>query len=317
MEIGFIGLGAMGRAMAARLLSAGHRLRVWNRSPGPARELAGQGAEAVGGPAEAFRGDVAITMLADDAAYRSVGLAGPLLDQAPRGMIHLNMATVSVELTRELAAAHAERGLGYVAAPVFGRGDVAAAGKLTIVASGPEEALDRAAPLFDTLGQRTWRLGSDPSQAAAAKIAGNFMIASVIETIGEATTLAARHGVPAENAARGPDQLALQRAGVQELRHHHRGPEIPASGIPVGAGPQGRPARPRGGRRCQGSPPLCQRAPGCLPGSRRPRRRRSRLGRARRGRPAPGGTRDRCGSSPAGLIGRENRPRGRPVILQL
>jgi 3-hydroxyisobutyrate dehydrogenase-like beta-hydroxyacid dehydrogenase len=198
MEIGFLGLGAMGRAMASRLLSAGHRLRVWNRSPAPARELAGQGAEAVGTPGEAFRGDVAITMLADDAAYRTVGLAGPLVEQAPRGMIHVNMATVSVELTRELAAAHAKAGLRYVAAPVFGRGDVAAAGKLTIVASGPEEALEQAAPLFEAMGQRTWRLGSDPSQAAALKIAGNFMIASAIETIGEATTLAARHGVAPE-----------------------------------------------------------------------------------------------------------------------
>ncbi len=198
MEIGFIGLGAMGRAMASRLLSAGHRLRVWNRSPGPARELAGQGAEAVATAADAFRRDVVITMLADDAAYRWVGLAGPVLDQAPRGTIHLNMATVSVELTRELAAAHAERGLPYVAAPVFGRAEVAAAGKLTIVAAGPEAALDRAAPLFDAMGQRTWQLGSDPTQAAATKIAGNFMIASVIETIGEATTLAARHGVPPE-----------------------------------------------------------------------------------------------------------------------
>jgi 3-hydroxyisobutyrate dehydrogenase-like beta-hydroxyacid dehydrogenase len=198
MEIGFIGLGAMGRAMASRLLSAGHRLRVWNRSPGPARDLAAEGAQAVGTPAEAFRGDVAITMLADDGAYRSVGLAGPVLDQAPRGMIHLNMATVSVELTRELAAAHAERGLPYVAAPVFGRAEVAAAGKLTIVAAGPEEALDRAAPLLDAMGQRTWRLGPEPTQAAATKIAGNFMIASAIEAISEATTLAARHGVPPE-----------------------------------------------------------------------------------------------------------------------
>jgi 3-hydroxyisobutyrate dehydrogenase-like beta-hydroxyacid dehydrogenase len=198
MEIGFIGLGAMGRAMASRLLSAGHRLRVWNRSPGPARDLAAEGAQAVGTPAEAFRGDVAITMLADDGAYRSVGLAGPVLDQAPHWMIPLNMATVSVELTRELAAAHAERGLPYVAAPVFGRAEVAAAGKLTIVAAGPEEALDRAAPLLDAMGQRTWRLGPEPTQAAATKIAGNFMIASAIEAISEATTLAARHGVPPE-----------------------------------------------------------------------------------------------------------------------
>ena len=198
MEIGFIGLGAMGRAMAANLLSAGHRLRVWNRSPAPARQLAEHGAEAAGTPAEAFRGDVVITMLADDAAYRAVGLAGPVLDQAPPGLIHLNMATVSVDLTRELASAHAERGLSYVAAPVFGRAEVAAAGKLNIVAAGPESALDRAAPLFEALGQRTWRLGSDPTQAAAAKIAGNFMIASAIETMAEATTLADRHGVAPE-----------------------------------------------------------------------------------------------------------------------
>jgi 3-hydroxyisobutyrate dehydrogenase-like beta-hydroxyacid dehydrogenase len=198
MEIGFLGLGAMGRAMAARLVSAGHRVRVWNRSPGPAGELAQQGAEAVGAPAEAFLGEVAISMLADDDAYRSIGLPGPLLDQAPRGMIHLNMATVSVGLTRELAKAHAARGLQYGAAPVFGRGDVAAAGKLTIVAAGPTQALELVAPLCEAMGQRTWRLGEDPAQAAAAKIAGNFMIASAIETMGEATTLAARHGVPPE-----------------------------------------------------------------------------------------------------------------------
>jgi 3-hydroxyisobutyrate dehydrogenase-like beta-hydroxyacid dehydrogenase len=198
MEIGFLGLGAMGRAMAAHLLAVGHRLRVWNRSPGPARELAERGAEAASEAAEAFRGEVAITMLADDTAYRAVGLTGPVLDQAPQGLIHLNMATVSVELTRELARAHAARGLAYVAAPVFGRPDVAAAGKLTIVAAGPTEAMERVGPLCDALGQRTWRLGTDPGQAAAAKIAGNFMIASAIETIGEATTLASRHGVTAE-----------------------------------------------------------------------------------------------------------------------
>jgi 3-hydroxyisobutyrate dehydrogenase-like beta-hydroxyacid dehydrogenase len=198
MEIGFLGLGAMGKAMAANLLSAGHRVRAWNRSPGPAQELATLGAEVASSPVDAFRGEVVITMLADDAAYRSVGLLGPALEKAQPGTIHLNMATVSVELTRELAEAHTARALGYVAAPVFGRADVAAAGKLTIVAAGPAEALDRVDPLCDVLGQRTWRLGAEPTQAAALKIAGNFMIASAIEAMGEATTLAARHGVPAE-----------------------------------------------------------------------------------------------------------------------
>jgi 3-hydroxyisobutyrate dehydrogenase-like beta-hydroxyacid dehydrogenase len=198
MEIGFLGLGAMGRGMAGNLIAAGHRLRVWNRSPGPVEELVRRGAEAAGTPADAFRGEVAITMLADDSAIRAVGLAGPVLEGASPGLVHVNMATVSVELTRELAAAHAARGLGYVAAPVFGRAEAAAAGKLVIVAAGPDDAVNRAWPLFEALGQRAWRLGPDPVRAAAAKIAGNLMIASAIETIGEATTLASRHDVPAE-----------------------------------------------------------------------------------------------------------------------
>src|SRR5512141_1940523 len=136
MDVGFLGLGGMGRAVAANLVAAGHRVRVWNRSRPPVEELVRRGAEAAATPADAFRGDVAITLLADDAAIREVGLAGPLLERAPTGLVHVNMATVSVELTRELASAHAALGLGYVAAPVFGRVDVAAAGKLAIVTAG-------------------------------------------------------------------------------------------------------------------------------------------------------------------------------------
>jgi len=199
MEIGFLGLGAMGRGMAARLVEMGHRVRVWNRSAGPVEELASKGAEPTATPSEAFRGDAAITMLPDDAVVREIGLAGPLLESAPRGLVHVNMATVSVELTRELADAHAARNLEYVAAPVFGRPDVAAAGKLAIVAAGSDAALDRVAPLFEGLGRRTWRLGPDQVRAAAVKIAGNFMLASAIETMAEAVTLAARHGVAAES----------------------------------------------------------------------------------------------------------------------
>jgi 3-hydroxyisobutyrate dehydrogenase-like beta-hydroxyacid dehydrogenase len=199
MDVGFLGLGGMGRAVAANLVAAGHRVRVWNRSRPPVEELARRGAEAAATPADAFRGDVAITLLADDAAIREVGLAGPLLEQAPSGLVHVNMATVSVDLTRELASAHAARGLGYVAAPVFGRVDVAAAGQLAIVASGAAGAIDRAWPLFEVMGRRTWRLGPDPVAAAAVKIAGNFMLASAIEALAEATVLASRYGVSAES----------------------------------------------------------------------------------------------------------------------
>lgn len=196
MDVGFLGLGTMGRGMAASLLKAGHRVRVWNRSAAPVAELVALGAEAAANPNDAFRGEAAITMLADDAAICGLGVAGPLLEHAPRGLVHVNMATVSVELTQELAAAHAARGLGYVAAPVFGRGDVAAAGKLAIVAAGDPAAVDRVWPLFEAMGRRTWRLGTDPAQAAAAKLAGNFMLASAIEAMAEATTLAASYGVP-------------------------------------------------------------------------------------------------------------------------
>ncbi len=196
MNVGFLGLGGMGRGMAASLISAGHHVRVWNRSRDPVDALVRAGADAAATPAEAFRGDIAITMLADDAAIREVGLAGPLLEGAPASLLHVNMATVSVELTRELAASHAARGLGYVAAPVFGRTDMAAAGKLAIIAAGATAAIERAWPLFEAMGRRTWQLGADPVQAAAAKIAGNFMLAAAIESIAEATTLASRYGVP-------------------------------------------------------------------------------------------------------------------------
>ena len=117
MDTGFIGLGTMGRAMAANLLKAGHHVRVWNRSQEPVRALAGQGATACASPTEAFQAGVVISVLADDAAVRQV-LSKDVLANAPRSAIHVNMATISVALAKELAQVHAEHGLHYVAAPV-------------------------------------------------------------------------------------------------------------------------------------------------------------------------------------------------------
>ena len=194
MDIGFIGLGEMGVAMVRNMLKAGHPVRVWNRSPERAEALAADGAQVVGSPADAFTGDAVFSMLADDAALRAV-IDAQLLEHAPRGLIHVNMATISVALAEELAHAHALRGLHYVAAPVLGRPDVAAAGKLTIVAGGPAEAIDRVQPVFDAIGQKTWRIGSLPQQANVMKLAANFMIGSAVETLGEAASLVTAHGV--------------------------------------------------------------------------------------------------------------------------
>ncbi|MDE1181156.1 NAD(P)-dependent oxidoreductase [Paraburkholderia sp.] len=194
MDIGFIGLGEMGAGMVANILKAGHQVRVWNRSPERAQPLADAGAQVVATPAEAFAGDAVFSMLADDAAMREVFNA-TLLENAARGLIHVNMATISVTLAEELASAHAARGIEYVAAPVLGRADVAAAGKLTIVAAGPAESIDRVQPLFDAMGQKTWRIGSLPQQANVIKLAANFMLAAAVESLGEAATLVTGHGV--------------------------------------------------------------------------------------------------------------------------
>lgn len=195
MNVGFIGLGGMGRAMAANLIKAGHHVRAWNRTRSAAAELAGEGAESADEPRDAFGGAV-ISMLADDEAVRQVVLDGRLLETAPAGTVHVNMATISVGLAQELASEHRRHGVGYVAAPVFGRPEAAAAGQLIIVAAGDAAAIDRVQPLLDAVGRQTSRVGHEPSQANAVKIAGNFMIASAIETMAEAAVFVERHGVP-------------------------------------------------------------------------------------------------------------------------
>jgi 3-hydroxyisobutyrate dehydrogenase-like beta-hydroxyacid dehydrogenase len=197
MDVGFIGLGQMGKAIAANLLRAGHRLRVWNRSPAPARELEALGAEVAAEPADTARAEVLMTMLADDEATRAVILGRAVLERAARGLIHVNLATVSVALARELAHAARERGLAYVAAPVFGRPEAARAAKLNIIVAGEESAVAHVRPLLSAIGERIWPLGSAAEHANAVKLAGNFMIASAIETMGEASALVQAHGVPA------------------------------------------------------------------------------------------------------------------------
>jgi 3-hydroxyisobutyrate dehydrogenase-like beta-hydroxyacid dehydrogenase len=196
MSIAFIGLGAMGGHMAANLLKSGQLVHVWNRSPHPMEALAQQGAKPAGTPAECGIADIVFSMLADDAATRAVLVDGGVLSAMAPGSIHVNMATVSVAFAREMAALHTERGVGYLAAPVLGRVDVAAAGKLNILAGGADELIERVQPLFDLMGQKTWRFGAAPEQANAVKLACNLTLACAIEAMGEGAALAGAHGIP-------------------------------------------------------------------------------------------------------------------------
>jgi len=197
MKVGFIGLGAMGSAMASNLIKAGHEVTVWNRSPGPTEPLASLGAKVVKSADRAVLGDMLFSMLANDQAVRDVFITGGLLDAMDKGIVHVNHATISVALAKELAEEHAKRGIDYVAAPVFGRPDVAAAGKLNIVAAGRPGLIERVRPLLEAMGSRIWPLGDAPERANVVKIAGNFMLGAAIESMAEASALTRAHGISA------------------------------------------------------------------------------------------------------------------------
>ncbi len=198
MEISFLGLGSMGRPMARNLLRAGHEVVVYNRTRQRSDELAREGAQVASRPDQAGA-EIAITMLADDAALEQVVLAPDgLAAGLPAGGIHVSMSTISAALARRLAEVHRERGQTMVSAPVFGRPEAAEAAKLFIVAAGPQQAIERCRPLFDAMGQRTFVVGEEPVMANVTKLSGNFMIASVIECLGEAFSLGRKYGVAAD-----------------------------------------------------------------------------------------------------------------------
>jgi 3-hydroxyisobutyrate dehydrogenase-like beta-hydroxyacid dehydrogenase len=196
MEIGFIGVGRMGSAMARNLIKAGHPVRAWDTSVQALHALAADGATIATRADDAFRGDAVISMLPNDDAMRALFLDGGVLESGS-AKVHINMATASVEVARELAAHHAARGIAYVAATVWGRPDVAAAGKLSIVAAGDPAAIAKVQPLFNVIGQKTYNVGAEPSRANVAKIAGNLMVACAIEGIAEAAALVRGHGMSA------------------------------------------------------------------------------------------------------------------------
>lgn len=197
MKIGFLGLGKMGAPMAQRLIAAGHELSVWNRTEGRTEPLAREGAIVAGTPAEAELGaDAVITMLFDDHAHEEVlfGSNG-LMEALTPSTLHISCSTISVSLSERLTQEHARRGIPFVAAPVFGRPNVAEEGRLWIITAGAEEAVAKARPLLEPLSRGISVVGPEPRQAHAVKLGGNFLISTMIQSLSESFVFAESQGI--------------------------------------------------------------------------------------------------------------------------
>jgi 3-hydroxyisobutyrate dehydrogenase-like beta-hydroxyacid dehydrogenase len=196
MQLGFIGIGNMGAGMVSNLLKAGHDVTIYNRTAAKAQTFAKSGARVATRVSDACSGDVVITMVANDDAVDDVVFSeGGLYASLKPGGIHLSMSTISVALAERLTESHALASQKFVSAPVFGRPDAAAAGKLFIVASGAADALQCVEPLFATMGQLTLPVSERPRDASLVKISGNFMIASMTQALGEAVALVRKAGI--------------------------------------------------------------------------------------------------------------------------
>ena len=196
MNVGFIGLGRMGVGMAANLLKAGHRLTVYNRARAKAEPLIAQGAGLAASVSDACQGDAVVTMLADDAAVEQIAFGdGGIIDRLPPRAVHVSCSTISVALSKRLSEAHAKAGQRFVAAPVFGRPEAAAARRLFVVAAGEPGAIEAVSALLEAFGQKTFVMSDTPQAANLVKLSGNFLIASVIESLGEAIALVEKGGI--------------------------------------------------------------------------------------------------------------------------
>lgn len=202
-EIGFIGLGNMGQPMVLNLLKAGFQVKVYNRTPEKAKEVVEAGAIQVQRPADVVSaGGIVITMLANDQALEEIVLGHDGIgSKLGEGGIHLSMSTVAPKTSRTLADFHRQRGSHYVASPVFGRPEAAAAQMLFVLSSGSNEAKERVKSVQEAVGQRVFDLGDDPSNANVIKLGGNFMIMAAMEAMAESFNLAEKNGIDRQLAA--------------------------------------------------------------------------------------------------------------------
>jgi 3-hydroxyisobutyrate dehydrogenase-like beta-hydroxyacid dehydrogenase len=196
MEVGVVGLGNMGSGMAKSLLRAGHKVTAYNRTRAKAEALVASGATVASSIADVCRSGMVLTMLADDAAVEAAVFSTDGIRAAlPHLGCHISCSTISVALSDKLAAAHSQAGQTYIAAPVFGRPDAAENARLAVAAAGDSAVIESCKPLFQALGPKLLIVGDKPSLANAVKLTGNFMIATVLETLSEALAFARKSGV--------------------------------------------------------------------------------------------------------------------------
>ena len=191
--IGFIGLGSMGQAMAARLLEQGSDISVWNRTASAGDALVAAGAHRLESAEDAFASDIVISILANDAAVSAV-FPEEMLRRHP-GTLHVNMASISLEMARDIEQRHTNAGVRYLGAPVLGRPEVAAAGQLNILAGGSAEVVSAAAPALELLGKKTWHVSEDAAGASLVKIGVNYNIIHALGALGESVNLVERGGI--------------------------------------------------------------------------------------------------------------------------
>jgi 3-hydroxyisobutyrate dehydrogenase-like beta-hydroxyacid dehydrogenase len=196
MDVSLIGLGRMGAGIAQSLCRAGHRVTVFNRTRERAEALRSSGVEVASSLADACRSEIVFTMVADDAALESLAFGeAAILASLPRGGTHVSLSTISVALSDRLTSEHAKAGQGYLAAPVFGRPEAAEAGRLAVVAAGPQALIEKCKPLFAAMGPTLYVAGQRPSMANVVKLSGNFLIATVLESLSESVAFARKSGV--------------------------------------------------------------------------------------------------------------------------
>lgn len=238
MKIGFLGLGKMGAPMVKRLLGARHEVTVWNRTRERAEELAAEGARIAANPAGAARGnDAVMTMLFDDDAHEQVLFgADGLLDAMEPGALHISMSTISVGLSERLSEEHARRKLAFVAAPVFGRPNVAEEGKLWIAVAGEDAAIAKAKTVLEPLARGITVVGKEPRQAHALKLGGNFLMGAMVHSLSEAFVYAEAQGIDPdvflETVNSALFQSPFYAAYAKVLLHP---PEKPGATIELGA----------------------------------------------------------------------------------
>lgn len=197
ITIACIGLGRMGAGIARNVQASGCRFVVYNRTPEKMQPLVAAGATAARTAREAAQGaDFVITSLMDDSSvFDTLSGGDGILTGMKRGAIHIGTSTISPGASTRIAQLHSEHGSHYLAAPVAGRPEAAAAGKLYTFVSGAPEIVERARPVLERYTQMITLLGEDPAAAASMKLVGNFFAASLLEVMGQAFAFAEKRGV--------------------------------------------------------------------------------------------------------------------------